>query len=216
MADRDRFFLSWLLPASLPDTPQDYFSRLPVIETPRLTLRRLTLHDAADVYAYARDPEVARHVLWDAHRSVSESRMFLRYMLRQYRMGEPSSWGIVLRQTGRVIGTIGFMSWNPDNSTVELGYSLAREHWGQGLMPEALQAVLQETFVSLKMHRAEAQHFTGNPSSGRVMEKCGMRHEGHMRQRIYNKGDFRDVELWAMLRKDWMRLHSQPDGKQDE
>lgn len=208
MADRKEARLAWLLrPASLPDTPEDYFARLPVIDTPRLILRRMTLRDAADVYAYSRDPEVARHVLWDAHRSIAESRAFLRFMLRQYRWGEPSSWGIVLRETGRLVGTIGYMSYTPENSAVELGYSLSRECWGQGLMTEALQAVLQETFTVLKVHRVEAQHFSGNPASGRVMEKCGMSHEGHMRQKVYNKGQFRDVELWAILRKDWLRAH---------
>ncbi len=210
MADTGHSWVSWLLrPAVLPDTPQDFFSRLPVIDTPRLTLRRLTMRDAADVYAYAKDPEVARHVLWDAHRSIGESRLFLRFMVRQYRLGEPSSWGIVHRETGRVIGTIGYMSYNGENSTVELGYSLSREYWGQGLMTEALNAVLKETFEVLKVHRAEAQHFSGNPASGRVMEKCGMQHEGHMRQRIYNKGRFRDVELWGMLRRDWQKSHGE-------
>ncbi|MBQ8200770.1 MAG: GNAT family N-acetyltransferase [Clostridia bacterium] len=207
MAETKQSLLSWLLPASLPGTPQEYFARLPVIDTPRLTLRRLTMRDAQDIYAYSQDPEVARHVLWDAHRSIWDTRAYLRFILRQYRLGEPSSWGIVARDTGRVIGTIGYMWYSVDNSTVELGYSLARERWNQGLMTEALNAVLAETFGVLRLHRVEAQHFSENPSSGRVMEKCGMIHEGSHRQRIYNKGDFRDVELWAILRRDWEKLH---------
>lgn len=208
MSDKLNPILAWLIqPAALPDTPPDYFSRLPVIETPRLTLRKLTMRDAADMYEYAKDPEVARHVLWDAHRSLWETKAFLRFMLRQYRNGMPSSWGIVDKESGRVIGTIGYMSLTPENSTVEIGYSLARSHWNKGLMTEALAAVLQETFTVMKLHRVEALHFSANPSSGRVMEKCGMVHEGHMRQRIWNKGSFHDVELWAMLRRDWMDMH---------
>ena len=99
------------------------------------------------------------------------------------------------------------MGYAPDHATVEVGYSLAREHWGQGLMTAALPAVIRETFRVLKLHRIEAMHFTDNPASGRVMAKCGMPHEGHMRERICCKGVFRDVEMWAVLRKDWERLH---------
>lgn len=205
----DRFsFLRWLtMPAADPDTPQDFFSRLPVIETERLILRKLTMRDASDMFRYCQDKEVARHVLWEAHTSILETRAYIRYNLYQYRSGEPASWGIVLRETNRVVGTIGYMSYNADNSTVEIGYSLAREQWGKGLMTEALLAVIGETFRTLKVHRIEAMHFTDNPASGRVMEKCGLIHEGHMRERICCKGVFRDVEMWGILRKDWEKQH---------
>ena len=73
-------------------------------------------------------------------------------------------------------------------------------------MTEALQAVLCLSFDALRVHRVEAQHETTNPASGRVMVKCGMRHEGTLRGRIYNKGRFVDVELYAILREDWDRL----------
>ena len=205
----DRFsFLRWLtMPAADPDTPQDFFSRLPVIETERLILRKLTMRDASDMFRYCQDKEVARHVLWEAHTSILETRAYIRYNLYQYRSGEPASWGIVLRETNRVVGTIGYMSYNADNSTVEIGYSLAREQWSKGLMTEALLAVIGETFRTLKVHRIEAMHFTDNPASGRVMEKCGLIHEGHMRERICCKGVFRDVEMWGILRKDWEKQH---------
>lgn len=208
MAEDKRSLLSWLtMPAAQPSTPQEYFSRLPVIDTPRLTLRRMSLRDAHDLFDYSQDPEVARHVLWSAHRSVWETKAYIRYILQQYRLGEPSSWCIVERETRRVIGTIGFMSYSADNATVEVGYSLARSHWNRGLMTEALTAVLRECFETLKLHRVEAQHFSLNPSSGRVMEKCGMTHEGTLRRRICNKGEFQDVEMWAILRSDWEREH---------
>lgn len=208
MADQKRSLLSWLtMPASEPATPREYFARLPVIETPRLTLRRMSIRDAHDLYDYSQDPEVARYVLWTAHRSVWETKAYIRYVLQQYRLGEPSSWCIVDRETRRAIGTIGFMSYSADNATVEVGYSLARSHWNRGLMTEALNAVLRECFRTLKLHRVEAQHFSANPSSGRVMEKCGMTHEGTLRRRICNKGEFQDVEMWAILCSDWEKRH---------
>lgn len=187
---------------SAPQTPQDVFARLPVLETPRLILRPLTMRDAQDIYDYSCDPEVARHVLWDAHRSVADSRAYLRFILRQYREGMPSSYGIVLKTTGRVVGTIGFMWYQSDNQTCEVGYSLARSLWNNGLMTEALQALIDMAFDRLPLNRIEAQHDVANPSSGRVMLKCGMRYEGTLRGRIFNKGRYVDVALYAILRRD--------------
>lgn len=182
--------------------PDGLFARLPDIVTPRLLLRRMTMADAQDMYAYSSDPEVARHVLWDTHRSVGESRAYLRYILRQYRLNEPSSWGIELRETGHLIGTIGFMWWNRENRSAEVGYSLARAQWNQGLMSEALREVILFGFEEMQLHRVEAQHETTNPASGRVMQKVGMREEGILRGRLYNKGKFVDVALYAILRGD--------------
>ncbi|MBE5804491.1 MAG: GNAT family N-acetyltransferase [Clostridiales bacterium] len=201
----ERFLRGLTLRESPPvyDTPADVFSRLPVLDTPRLTLRPMTMRDAQDIYDYSCDREVARHVLWDAHRSLADSRAYLRYILRQYREGVPSSYGIVLKETGRLIGTIGFMWMNMENSTVEVGYSLAREQWNKGLMTEALRALIDMAFTHLPLHRIEAQHATANPSSGRVMIKCGMKKEGTLRGRIYNKGKFVDVDLYAILKEDW-------------
>ena len=210
MSERKQGFLSFLvMPAVEPDTPEAYFSRLPEVETPRLLLRRMTLRDARDIYAYSQDPEVARHVLWEAHKSLRDSKAYIRWVMQQYRTGAPSSWCMVEKATGTVIGTIGFMAWQAEHASVELGYSLARRLWNQGLMTEALRAVLRECFTTLRLNRVEAQHFSRNPASGRVMAKCGMKHEGTLRGRIRNKGEFMDVEMWGILKADWEQIAEQ-------
>lgn len=175
---------------------------LPPLESGRLLLRKLNMRDAPDIYDYSRDPQVARHVLWSAHASPSESRSYIRYMLRRYRLGEPSSWGIVWKDENRVIGTIGFMWIHEENASAEVGYSLSRAYWNRGIMTEALGMVLDFGFHTLQLNRIEAQHEVDNPASGAVMRKVGMRHEGTLRSRLYNKGRYVDVELYAILRKD--------------
>ena len=184
-------------------TPNPYglFS-MPTLETPRLLLRRMTMRDAGDIFAYSRDEEVARHVLWSAQRDVSEARDYIRFMLRRYRADEPSSWGIVLKSENRLVGTIGYMDYSEDNGSVEVGYSLARRLWNGGYMTEALRRVISYTFDAMDINRIEAQHELTNPASGRVMEKCGMTREGVLRQRLYNKGKYVDVALYAILRSD--------------
>ena len=180
-----------------------FYGYMPTLETPRLRLRKLSMRDAQDIFDYSQDPQVARYVLWEAQTSLSEARSYIRFMLRKYRLGEPASWGIEWKETGRIIGTIGFMWIQRDNAAAEVGYSLSRAYWNRGIMTEALSALLRYGFRSMNLNRIEAQHETENPASGAVMRKCGMQREGLLRQRLLNKGRFVDVELYAILRKDF-------------
>lgn len=188
--------------------PYGMFS-MPEISTDRLILRRMTMKDAQDIFEYSRDPEVARHVLWTAQKHISEAKEYVRYMTKRYRDDLPSSWGIIDKESGRLVGTIGYMAFSEENASVEIGYSLARWLWGKGLATEALRAVIDYTFEAMDINRIEAQHELTNPSSGRVMEKCGMKKEGILRQRLYNKGKFVDVALYSILREDKRQWHTQ-------
>ena len=185
-------------------TPNAYgmFS-MPTLETKRLILRRITVRDAKDIFAYSKDAEVARHVLWSAQKDISEAKDYCRFMMKRYRCDQPSSWGIIDKATNRLVGTIGYMDHNEDNATVEVGYSLARWLWNGGYMTEALARVIAYTFEAMDINRIEAQHELENPSSGRVMEKCGMQKEGVLRQRLYNKGRYVDVALYAIIKEDY-------------
>ena len=192
-------------------TPNAYglFS-MPTLETKRLILRRMTMKDAQDIFEYSKDPEVARHVLWDAQKDLSEAKEYCRFMMRRYRQDQPSSWGIIHKASGRLVGTIGYMEYREDHGSVEVGYSLARSLWNGGYMTEALSRVIAHTFETMDVNRIEAQHELTNPSSGRVMEKCGMKKEGVLRQRLYNKGKYVDVALYAILHSDYMKGRHTP------
>ena len=187
-------------PGMDPYALQFAFSHPPVLSTQRLILRPIRMRDCHDLFAYARDPEVSRFVLWDRHESLRYSRQFIRAIRAQYRHGEPSSLAIQLREPARVIGTVGFTSCAPEHACAEVGYSLAREYWNQGYATEALDRLIRYAVSELGFHRIEAMHDVENPASGRVMVKCGMHHEGRLRDRIWNKGRFHDVELYALIR----------------
>ena len=103
-------------------TPNPYglFS-MPTLETERLILRRIVMSDAKDIFAYSSDEEVARHVLWTAQKNISEAKYYCKYMQRRYKNDEPSSWGIIEKKTNRLVGTIGYMAYSEENSSVEIG-----------------------------------------------------------------------------------------------
>ena len=181
------------------------FFPMPELETPRLLLRRLVRSDTDDLFAYARDPEVARHVLWEAHQTRADSRWYIRQQRRCYRDGEPASLAMELKESGRMIGTIGWMEYAPEHNLAEIGYSLSREYWNRGLMTEAVMAVTDYSFREMGLHRLQAMVETDNPASARVLVKCGYRQEGLLRGRVCNKGHYSDVLLFALLREELLR-----------
>lgn len=178
---------------------EEIFSDLPELETPRLLLRKLRAEDAADMFEYASDPEVAKDVTWEAHRSIEDSGNFIASVLEKYAKKAASEWGVVLKETGRLVGTCGFVWWRPEHAKAEFGYALSRKYWGRGLMTEAAAAVIAFGFDKMKLHRLEARCIITNTGSEKVMLKNGMKYEGLLRDVVYEKGGFRSLKLYSLL-----------------
>ena len=176
---------------------------LPTLETERLILRKMTLDDAEAVFAYASDPEVTRYVIWDTHRAIEDSKRFLHTVVERYENAEAADWGIVYKGNGRFIGGCGIVQWNSDHARAEMGYVLSREHWGRGLIPEAVRAMITFGFERMSLNRIEARCMTENVASARVMEKARMIYEGTFQQREYIKGAYRDIKLYAILKSEY-------------
>jgi ribosomal-protein-alanine N-acetyltransferase len=187
------------------DYKKDVFNNLPIIETERLRLRKLSMRDAGDVYEYASEPQVAEHVTWEHHRNISDSMHFLRIMIQQYDEGTPSPWGIIYKEIGKLVGTIGFHVWSPQNSYAEVGYALSKDYWNKGIMTEAYSEVIKFGFERMKLNRIEATCKLANTASEKVMLKCGMTYEGIMRKKLFAKGDFHDLKLYSLLKSDWQK-----------
>ena len=165
----------------------------------------MTLEDAEDMLAYVSDSEVARHTTWEPYDSVEQATGFLRFVIECYERGEPANWGVVLRESGRLIGMCGFMagSWEPEYASASLGYAIAREHWGRGLTPEAVRAAIAFGFGELALNRIEARCIAENTTSERVMQKAGLSYEGTLRNYMFRKGAYRDYKVYSILRREY-------------
>lgn len=174
------------------------------IVTPRLILRGFEETDAAALFAYAQNPNIGPAAGWKPHADEAESLRIIRtFFMRE----DNREWAITLREGGRLVGSIGV--W-PDGrrSTVpgamEIGYVLDEACWGQGLMPEAVRAVMAHAFGPLGATILSANHYPFNKQSGRVLQKCGMRHEGVLRMAatVYT-GEVRDHVCYSITREEF-------------
>ena len=148
------------------------------IETPRLILRSWKESDLADLYEYASVDGVGERAGWCHHKSKDESKMILDMFLR-----DKKTFALELKENGRVIGSLGLEEMRPDpvegeRFGREIGYVLSREYWGRGLMPEAVQAVIDYCFGVLHLDYLTCGHFINNKQSRRVIEKTGFTYLG--------------------------------------
>jgi ribosomal-protein-alanine N-acetyltransferase len=150
------------------------------IGTARLTLRHPQVDDAEAIFEeYAADPQVTRFLAFRTHTEIEPIRAFLRETLEAMEHGKRFAWGITLIGSDRLIG---MFDLRIDGPRAEFGYVLAKRHWGQGYMPEAIRPVLDWALAQEEIHRVWAVCDAENKASARVLEKLGMEREGILRK----------------------------------
>ncbi|MGX6977930.1 GNAT family N-acetyltransferase [Vagococcus elongatus] len=171
------------------------------METNRLLLRPIRLEDAEDMYRYASDEEVTKYV-FDTHQSLQGTKEVIATYFLPNTLGK---YAIVWKETGRMIGTIDINALDKNNKKAEIGYTLAQDFWGKGIMPEAAAKILWLIFNHLKLNVAYAIHDLDNPKSGRVMEKIGMKKVGIFPQHTIVKGKPSDMVFYALTKEDYFK-----------
>ena len=174
------------------------------LETERLVLRRFVVEDAQAMFRnWASDPEVTKYLTWPAHASVDVTRAILKAWTAAYDNLNDYQWAIVLKENGEdPIGSIAAVDLNEELSIVQIGYCLGRPWWHRGIMPEALNAVIDFFFNAVGANRIESRHDPRNPHSGRVMQKCGMKYEGTLRSSDRNNQGICDACWYAVLKSE--------------
>lgn len=165
------------------------------IETARLRLRPPRMEDAPSIFErYASDPEVSRLLPWRPHKSVEETRAFLRSLLRALEGGTTHAWVIEGRTDRRLMGLISMtiesareadlLSTEEEQGycKVSFGYHFARSEWGKGFATEAAQAVVQWAMAQPDVYRVWTVCDVENQTSARVLEKVGLVREGTLRR----------------------------------
>lgn len=173
------------------------------IETERLILRKFKIEDAGDMFNnWASDPEVTKYLTWPGHPNVELTKSLLTDWVSHYDDGGYFNWAMELKETGKTIGNISVVKFIEDIKAAYIGYCMSRAYWGQGLMPEALKAVMDYLFDEVGVNRVAACHDANNPKSGRVMEKAGMKYEGTLRAAGKNNQGICDQVWHSMIRSD--------------
>ena len=180
------------------------------LHTPRLILRRFTAADTACFFDYRNDQKIARYQGWEGI-ELAAATEFVRHHQAQ-EAGVPGEWlqiAVALKDTNALIGDCAVKVLAHDPRQATIGVTLAHANHGQGFATEALSCLLATLFERLKLHRVVADTDVENSASWTLLERLGLRREGHLRQSLWFKGRWADEYLYAIRREDWHK-HAEP------
>lgn len=172
------------------------------IQTDRLRLRVPVMEDAWAIYtSYAQDPEVTKYLTWRPHPDIATTQAFLARCVRCWQEATAFPW-VIVRKVDAVL--VGMIELRIDGDQADVGYGIARPHWGQGYTTEALRAIIAWALGPGNLRRVWAVCDVENPASARVMAKAGMQCEGILPGYIVHPNmsdEPRDCYCYAVWRK---------------
>jgi ribosomal-protein-alanine N-acetyltransferase len=174
------------------------------LETERLILRRFTIDDTEKVfYNWANDDEVTKYLSWATHTDINVTKNVREKWMKEYEKNDFYQWAIVLKEINEPIGSISVVKQCDEIKMVEIGYCIGKKWWNKGITSEALNTLIKFFFEKVGINRIESWHDPNNPNSGKVMAKCGMKCEGHLRQAFKNNTGICDHIVYGILKEDY-------------
>lgn len=187
-------------------TPPDAATAFPALQTERLHLREITPADAPALLAIHGDAELMRWFGSDPLADLAAAEQLVELFAGWRRQPNPGTrWGIERKGQPGLVGSVGLFAWHRNWRKCTLGYELAREVQGQGLMREALAAVLAWGFEHMALNRIEAVIHPDNTASLKSVRHFGFVEEGRLRQLGHWGGQYHDMLQYSLLRSDWQR-----------
>lgn len=177
------------------------------IETERLILRRFSYSDAFDMLKYwINDPLVQfmySEPIYVNNQEVSE---LLNQYISSYEKIDYYRWAIILKETNECLGQIAFFLVDNKNHFSEIEYCISRTFQKKGLATEATKAVMKFGFENVNFHKIQICHKENNIASQKVIEKCGFKYEGTLRDFFYHDGKYLDRLYYSLLKEEWSLL----------
>lgn len=187
-----------------------------ILQTGRLVLRPFQIDDAEQMFRnWASDKTVTKFLTWPAHENMDVTRNTVQGWVDGYAKPDQYLWAVEFKELHEPIGSIAAVKIDAQTESASIGYCIGRKWWGQGLVAEALRAVIRFFFEEVGMNCVNACHDPRNPNSGKVMRKSGMTYEGTWRAAGRNNLGICD-ESWYSILKSEYACKDAPDDMWDE
>ncbi|WP_410511519.1 GNAT family protein [Paenibacillus sp. BR2-3] len=168
-----------------------------IIETKRLLIRDFKEEDWSRVHSYCSDEEVTKYTLWGPNSEGHTKDFINKSISAQYiNPREKHELAITIKTTNDLIGNC---CLNIEGSNAEIGYCFSKNYWGNGFATEVANILLKFGFKQIGLHRIYATCRPQNVGSARVMEKIGMKKEGHLREHVRSKNRWQDSYIYSIL-----------------
>jgi RimJ/RimL family protein N-acetyltransferase len=171
---------------------------------PRISLRPLRFTDAVDIHKNVKNRSIVRYMVHIPHPyRLSDARAFIKNSIKAKKDKTAYVFGIVLKQTKKIVGVVSLSKVDKKNKNCELGYWLGKKYWNQGIMTLAAKMALEYAFNKLNMHRVYARTFASNSGSLRVLEKNNFMLEGINYEIYWRNNYWHNLFSYGLLKDDY-------------
>lgn len=177
------------------------FDKFPAIRTPHLELVQITEEHANDLLKIFGDKQVTQYYNLLPPEDEDDCHRLITHFRHRFETKAAIRWGIRLNEHNEIIGTVGFNNFTKKHRA-SIGYDLQNDYWKQGIITEALYAVISFGFYALDINRIEAEVMEGNDPSIQVLHHVGFKQEGTLRQWMYWNDKHYDMLMFSLLRSD--------------
>lgn len=177
------------------------FNPFPSITTSRLLLRRITTGDAPEILFFRSNKDTMQYIDKEAATSIDEVVTFIQHMDELISANDSILWGIaLLEDPDKLIGTIGLWRFVKEHFRAEIGYMLHPDLWRNGIMKEALGAIIDYSFNTVLLHSIEARINPLNKASEALLISTGFVQEGYFKEDYFFRGEFGDTAVYSRLK----------------
>ena len=175
------------------------FSPFPILETERLTLRRVLPSDVKEMFELRSNPETMKYIPRPLLTNHEEALAHIQMMEDKIETNEGINWAITIKGDDKMLGVIGHYRIKPEHYRAEVGYMILPEYHGKGITTEAVQCVVDYGFNTMQLHSIEGVIDPENEASERVLQKCGFVKEAHFKENEFYDGKFIDAVVYSKL-----------------
>ena len=175
------------------------FSIFPVLSTKRLLLRQVTKTDANEVFGLRSDINVMKYIDRPMAKTIDDAINYIQKIENGITNNDYIAWALILKENNTLIGIISFHRIEKENYRAEIGYILAANFHRKGLMQEAVTAILDYGFNTMKLHSVEAVINPANNISAKLLEKNGFIREAYFKENFHFNGKFLDSAIYSLL-----------------
>lgn len=183
----------------------------PILETKRLRLIEIKTY-SQNIYDIFSLEEVTRYYGMNPFKEVEQAVRMIDSFAKNFQEKRAIRWGIVVKETGDFVGTVGFNNLQLWSKRAEIGYDIHPAFWRKGYASEAVKEVLAYGFQELDLFRIGAITYPENEASSHLLLKLGFQKEGLLRGYIYQGNQSIDALVYSVLKTDWekKRLKTNP------
>lgn len=177
------------------------FNPFPILETDRLVLRRTVLDDAKDYFFLRSSPIAMKHICKPLHTSIEDTKNMIYKINEMIAFNDGISWAVCLKSDNKMIGSVSFHRIEKEHYRAEIGYMLHPDYWRQGIVSEAVEAIISYGFNTLNLHSIEAHIDPTNIGSEKVLQKFNFVKEAYFKENYFYNGQFLDTAVYSLIHR---------------